>query len=156
MLEQNINELIRQNLPEHVGKELKKELDALDELRETVVEKVGKIETLEKQLEGMMVMKSKYEELLSIEEDIHRRNLELHEKELQDTAIRGVLDRLKIAQDSRISDMKELVSLVFKNKVIMESFSKSNSHSTFYGKDGDMIPTVSNEETRSSVEMGQV
>lgn len=97
-LENDIAEIIKQNLPEKVGAELKKELDELARLRVRVTELEKSNEQLTDKITELTALKLKASELDNREKALNDRELVLKDAE-KDNKITLLEERLKVNDD---------------------------------------------------------
>jgi len=135
-MDKEIEEIIRKNLPAQVGDVLQKELKELDKLRKQKETLVGEKEHLLKKLDDAQMKSLELAEIINnnkikVEqaEDVLRREVQLRSNE-------RVLSYQLESSRERVSDMKELVALAFRNPVLKKSYEHEPSCGGYTGPDG--------------------
>ncbi len=149
MLEQ-INEIIKQNIPEQLGKELRDYLSDYESLKVIKSDLLKQIEILEnhkKRLEDLNIkLNDRCNQLESNLNALNKKEDELKSKELQQA-----LDKLAFQKEAeKVVLVTDLVKTVFKNKEIIHEAYKSSSFPVVVPGTSNYSSHVSNQQANEN------
>ena len=122
---EEIQDVIRKNLPAEVGEQLKKYLAAADVWKQRSEESAAKIAHLEGIIKGGNERIVFLEGKLKMAGDLDKREKDVWDRECKMDVMRAQLEARNA--EARLADIKELTAMVFRNPTYMKKTAEQNS-----------------------------